>query len=425
MSAALMASASGSALAQPWSPEMHNTRIAFHATVNGIPQSLVRRVIYIESKGNPRLISKGNYGLMQIRLGTAKAMGYTGDAEGLLDPDVNMTYAVKYLAGAYRAANGSEDGAIRNYQRGYYVSAKAKGFSPYEKPPVVSAAAMPKSAEKPMPPAPRSTIAAMITPAQTPNEIVRSRMTGVHAAPAEMLETKPALDTRPAMPATTTAMAPSDQRPVVPKLVKIEKQVAARPAAVKSDAPPVEAVKTEIAKTEIAKTDLNIPLPRPAPQRAAPVLASVEPTAPAPEVQKAETPQVETPKSEATVPLPPVRATRHERQKARVAAVPPAAAKPALVAAVPAESAEKPAAQSGENKSLWSAFTNELSAVRGTNATPARQQTAAAPAAEPAAAPSRKSRKSAKEAEPFNLLTYVKKKIAPDTKPEKKKTPQT
>ena len=32
---------------------------------------LVRRVIHIESKGNPRVVSKGNYGLMQIRLGTA------------------------------------------------------------------------------------------------------------------------------------------------------------------------------------------------------------------------------------------------------------------------------------------------------------------------------------------------------------------
>lgn len=413
---------------------MHNTRIAFHAAANGIPQSLVRRVIKIESSGNPRLISKGNYGLMQIRLGTAKAMGYQGDAEGLLDPDVNMTYAVKYLAGAYRAANGSEDGAIRNYQRGYYVSAKAKGFSPYEKPPVVAAAAMPRPTEKPMPPAPRSTIAAMITPAQTPNEIVRSRMTGVHAAPAEMLENKPALDTRPAMPAATTAMAPSDQRPVVPKLVKIEQQVAARPAAVKSDAPPVEAAKTEVAKTEVvrteaAKTDLNIPLPRPAPPRAAPVLASVEPTAPAPEEPKAETPKAETPKVETPVPLPPARASRHERQKAKVAAVPAAASKPAAVAAAPAESAEKPAAQSGENnKSLWSAFTNELSAARGPSAAPTRQQTAAMPAAQAVSAPatpSRKSKKSAKESEPFNLLTYVKKKIAPDTKPEKKKAPQT
>jgi hypothetical protein len=105
--------------------------ISKHAAANGVPESLVRRVIHIESKGNPRVVSAGNYGLMQIRLGTARAMGYSGDAAGLLDADTNMTYAVRYLAGALRAADGNHEQAIRNYQRGYYDRAKAKGFSPY------------------------------------------------------------------------------------------------------------------------------------------------------------------------------------------------------------------------------------------------------------------------------------------------------
>jgi hypothetical protein len=168
-------------------------------------------------------------------------------------------------------------------------------------------------------------------------------------------------------------------------------------------------------------------MPRPAPQRAAPVLASVEPTAPASEITKVEPPKVEAVAVEPPKELP-KRVPRQERQKPKVAAVPAVApaSKPAAVEA-PAISAEKPATQSGENKSLWSAFTNELASARGTGATPARAQTAAAPAATavPAAAPSQRTKKSAKEAEPFNLLTYVKKKIAPDTKPEKKKVPQT
>ena len=112
----------------------HDALITKHASNNGVPESLVRRVIYIESKGNPRVISKGNYGLMQIRLGTAKSMGYGGTAEGLLDADTNMTYAVKYLAGAYKAAGGSEGGAVANYARGYYAQAKRRGMSPYEAP---------------------------------------------------------------------------------------------------------------------------------------------------------------------------------------------------------------------------------------------------------------------------------------------------
>jgi soluble lytic murein transglycosylase-like protein len=103
-----------------------------HAAVHGLPPSLVHRVIMRESRYNPRASAHGNYGLMQIRLGTAKAMGYTGNVEGLFDADTNMTYAVKYLAGAYRAAGGNADQAIRYYSRGYYDQAKRMGFSPYQ-----------------------------------------------------------------------------------------------------------------------------------------------------------------------------------------------------------------------------------------------------------------------------------------------------
>lgn len=89
------------------------------ARQNGVPASLVDRIVRRESGGNPRAVSSGNYGLMQIRLGTARAMGYRGSAAGLLDPVTNMTYAVRYLAGAYRAAGGSESRALALYARGY------------------------------------------------------------------------------------------------------------------------------------------------------------------------------------------------------------------------------------------------------------------------------------------------------------------
>ena len=104
--------------------------IAHHAAANNVPEALVRRVIKRESRGNPRAISKGNYGLMQIRLGTARALGYHGGIEGLLDADTNMTYAVKYLAGAYRAAEGNLDRAVHYYAAGYYYEAKRKGLLP-------------------------------------------------------------------------------------------------------------------------------------------------------------------------------------------------------------------------------------------------------------------------------------------------------
>jgi soluble lytic murein transglycosylase-like protein len=110
---------------------------AAQASANGVPVSLVERVIKRESGGNPRAVSRGNYGLMQIRLGTARAMGFSGSAAELLDPQINMTYAVRYLAGAYRAAGGNENRAVALYASGYYYQAKAQGFSPYaaESPP--------------------------------------------------------------------------------------------------------------------------------------------------------------------------------------------------------------------------------------------------------------------------------------------------
>ena len=104
---------------------------AAQASTNGVPVSLVERVIKRESGGNPRAVSRGNYGLMQIRLGTARAMGFSGSAADLLDAQTNMTYAVRYLAGAYRAAGGNENRAVALYASGYYYQAKAQGFSPY------------------------------------------------------------------------------------------------------------------------------------------------------------------------------------------------------------------------------------------------------------------------------------------------------
>ena len=66
----------------------------------------------------------GTIGLMQIKLATARGLGYTGDAAGLRDPNTNLTYAVKYLAGAYRAANGDHNRAVGYYAGGYYYAAK-------------------------------------------------------------------------------------------------------------------------------------------------------------------------------------------------------------------------------------------------------------------------------------------------------------
>ena len=109
-------------------PADYQAMVANHAAANNVPAELVHRVIMRESRYNPRAIHAGNYGMMQIKLQTARGLGYTGTAQGLLDPETNLTYAVKYLAGAYRVANGNADRAVSYYARGYYYVAKRKGL---------------------------------------------------------------------------------------------------------------------------------------------------------------------------------------------------------------------------------------------------------------------------------------------------------
>jgi soluble lytic murein transglycosylase-like protein len=106
--------------------------IARHAAAEGVPEALVHRVVIRESRYRPHVVGAGGaMGLMQIKYSTARAMGYTGSPAGLLDPDTNLTYAVRYLAGAYRVSRGNSDRAVMNYARGYYDGAKRDGFSPY------------------------------------------------------------------------------------------------------------------------------------------------------------------------------------------------------------------------------------------------------------------------------------------------------
>jgi soluble lytic murein transglycosylase-like protein len=103
----------------------YDALVATHAAANGVPESLVHRVIVRESRYHPGVVGRGGaIGLMQIKLATARGLGYTGDAAGLRDPNTNLTYAVKYLAGAYRAANGNHDRAVAYYAGGYYYAAK-------------------------------------------------------------------------------------------------------------------------------------------------------------------------------------------------------------------------------------------------------------------------------------------------------------
>ncbi|WP_158807445.1 lytic transglycosylase domain-containing protein, partial [Beijerinckia sp. L45] len=111
----------------PHSAELDDM-IVRQAKRHGVPEKLVRRIVMRESKYNPRARNHSFWGLMQISYPTARSMGFKGSPSELLDPLVNLTYAVPYLANAFVIAGKQEDAAVRLYASGYYATAKNRNL---------------------------------------------------------------------------------------------------------------------------------------------------------------------------------------------------------------------------------------------------------------------------------------------------------
>jgi len=92
-----------------------------------VPRALVHRVVIRESTHRPAARNGPYWGLMQILPETARTMGHRGPPSELLDPDVNLQWAVKYLRGAWLLSDGDYDTAVMWYARGYYFEAKRQG----------------------------------------------------------------------------------------------------------------------------------------------------------------------------------------------------------------------------------------------------------------------------------------------------------
>ncbi|MEH2622170.1 soluble lytic murein transglycosylase-like protein [Bradyrhizobium sp. AZCC 1719] len=150
LAAAAVLLLSPDAMAQ--SRAQYQSMVAAHAAANNVPEALVHRVIVRESKYHANLVGRGGtIGLMQIKLPTARGLGYTGDAAGLRDPDTNLAWGIKYLAGAYRAAGGDHGRAVRYYASGYYYAAKRqRQEKPLQIAPVLASGATPKIVAAPV-----------------------------------------------------------------------------------------------------------------------------------------------------------------------------------------------------------------------------------------------------------------------------------
>lgn len=191
--------ATGALAQDAGAPAQYDAIIAKHSRATGVPEALIRRVIVRESKYNPRAMHSGHYGMMQIKPATAKSMGYRGSAAGLLDADVNLTYGVRYLAGAYRVAGGDHDRAVRYYASGYYYDAKRKGM--------LAQIGMGRDGALSAPPPPPVTVAA-VPAAAVPAPAARVATLGPTAAPAPALPQQAAFVPTPPVRGALPAQAP-------------------------------------------------------------------------------------------------------------------------------------------------------------------------------------------------------------------------
>jgi soluble lytic murein transglycosylase-like protein len=96
--------------------------IAKYARTYGVPVSLAHAVIRIESNYRPKIRGRaGEIGLMQVKLQTARGMGYTGSAKGLYNPSTNIRYGMAYLGGARKLGGKTVCGTILKYNAGHYA----------------------------------------------------------------------------------------------------------------------------------------------------------------------------------------------------------------------------------------------------------------------------------------------------------------
>jgi soluble lytic murein transglycosylase-like protein len=109
-----------SACAAPSMASPYDALIKRYAKSYGVPVNLAKAVVRIESGYRPNIRGKaGEIGLMQVKLSTARGMGYKGSAKGLYNPATNIRYGIQYLAMAHKIGGKSTCGTILRYNAGH------------------------------------------------------------------------------------------------------------------------------------------------------------------------------------------------------------------------------------------------------------------------------------------------------------------
>lgn len=89
-----------------------------------IPSRMLKALCFVESSHNPKAINKidggsASHGLCQLKIKTAKYLGYSGNIRSLYNPYVNSYYAAKYLRYQLDRYNGNWVKAISAYNAGH------------------------------------------------------------------------------------------------------------------------------------------------------------------------------------------------------------------------------------------------------------------------------------------------------------------
>jgi len=97
------------------------------ADVQNIPRPVLRSLCWAESSFNPAPPLKDDggsfsHGLCQLKLRTARHMGFKGKSVLLRDPAINAQFAAKYLRYQLDRYNNDWVKAISAYNAGRYVS---------------------------------------------------------------------------------------------------------------------------------------------------------------------------------------------------------------------------------------------------------------------------------------------------------------
>lgn len=85
-----------------------------------IPYALIDAVMAVESGYDPLAGGKaGEVGLMQVMPQTARMMGFSGSLAELSNPQTNIHLGARYLAGAFRLAEGDVCTTVMKYRAGH------------------------------------------------------------------------------------------------------------------------------------------------------------------------------------------------------------------------------------------------------------------------------------------------------------------